>query len=88
MTLYGGDLNEMDQMARQFRTQSDQVRSVIAALNTEVSKIGTSWTGPRANQFRDAWEGSRPAFERMVEALMEASKAIGDSRNQIDAATR
>ncbi|GIH74382.1 WXG100 family type VII secretion target [Planobispora longispora] len=88
MTLYGGDLNEMDQMAKQFGTQSEQVRSTIAALNAEVSKIGTSWTGPRANQFRDAWEGSRPAFERMVDALREASEAIRGSRNDIDAATR
>ncbi|MDF5751272.1 WXG100 family type VII secretion target (plasmid) [Spongiactinospora sp. TRM90649] len=87
-SLLGGNPAEMQQMATQFTQQADQVRATTAALDREAAKVGTAWTGPGAERFRDSWQNYRAAFQRMAEELQEASRVINTYRGNIESATR
>ncbi|SDG67246.1 WXG100 family type VII secretion target [Sinosporangium album] len=87
-SLLGGNPAEMQQMATAFSQQADQVRTTMAALDREAAKVGTAWTGPGAERFRDAWQSSRAAFQRMSEELQEAARVINTYRGNIESATR
>ncbi|GII90931.1 WXG100 family type VII secretion target [Sinosporangium siamense] len=86
--LLGGNPAEMQQMATAFSQQADQVRTTMATLDREAAKVGTAWTGPGAERFRDAWQSSRSAFQRMAEELQEAARVINTYRGNIESATR
>ena len=78
MTILGGDPEQMQTLARQFRTESGQV----AELNARISGVlsSTTWTGPAAERFRQEWESSfRPALMRLDQAL-EQNATVVDSR--------
>ncbi|WP_061299702.1 WXG100 family type VII secretion target [Herbidospora cretacea] len=87
-SLLGGDPAEMQTMAAQFTQQADQVRATMATLDREAAKVGSVWTGPGAERFRDAWQNHRAAFQRMSEELNEASRTINTYRGNIESATR
>ncbi|GAB1820284.1 MULTISPECIES: WXG100 family type VII secretion target [Herbidospora] len=87
-SLLGGDPAEMQTMAAQFTQQADQVRATMATLDREAAKVGSVWTGPGAERFRDAWQNYRAAFQRMSEELNEASRTINTYRGNIESATR
>ncbi|MEU0565497.1 WXG100 family type VII secretion target [Nonomuraea sp. NPDC005983] len=87
-SMLGGDPQEMQQMAAQFRQQSEAVRTTMAALDREAGKVGTAWTGPGAEKFRDAWQSYRAAFQRMTEELNEAGRVITTYQTNIESATR
>ncbi|GGL52904.1 WXG100 family type VII secretion target [Planomonospora parontospora] len=86
--MLGGNIEEMEGMARQFQQRAGQVREVVAALNNEASKVGVAWTGPGAQRFGEAWQNYRVAFERMAEELDRASEVIRSYRGNIESATR
>ncbi|MCG5218292.1 WXG100 family type VII secretion target [Streptosporangium soli] len=86
-SLLGGNPAEMQQMATQFTQQADQVRATMAALDREAAKVGSAWTGPGAERFRDSWQNYRAAFQRMGEELQEASRVINTYRGNIESAT-
>ncbi|MFC4057950.1 WXG100 family type VII secretion target [Planomonospora corallina] len=87
-SMLGGNLADMDAMARQFGQRAHQVREIVAALNTEAAKVNVSWTGPGATRFGEAWQNYKAAFERMAVELEEASKVINTYRANIESATR
>ncbi|SDK23799.1 WXG100 family type VII secretion target [Nonomuraea maritima] len=87
-SMLGGDPHEMQTMAAQFDQQAEAVQATMAALNKEAAKVGTVWTGPGAQKFKDAWENYRVSFQRMSEELREASRVIGTYRQNIESATR
>ncbi|GAA3116448.1 hypothetical protein GCM10010466_04360 [Planomonospora alba] len=87
-SMVGGNLEEMDAMARQFQQRAGQVQEIVAALNAEAGKVGVAWTGPGATRFGEAWQNYRVAFERMAEELAEASRVINSYRGRIHSATQ
>ncbi|WP_043620972.1 WXG100 family type VII secretion target [Nonomuraea candida] len=87
-SMLGGDPQEMQQMSTQFTQQSEAVRTTMTALDREASKVGTAWTGPGAQRFQQAWQNYRTAFQRMTEELQEASRVIGQYRQNIESATK
>ncbi|MFI7417536.1 WXG100 family type VII secretion target [Nonomuraea sp. NPDC049684] len=87
-SMLGGNPAEMQQMASQFTQQSEALNNIMTALDREAAKVGTAWTGPGANKFKDAWQSYRAAFVRMNQELGEASRVINTYRTNIESATQ
>ncbi|GGT15250.1 WXG100 family type VII secretion target [Nonomuraea spiralis] len=87
-SMLGGNPAEMQQMASQFRQQSEALRTIVTALDGEAAKVGTAWTGPGAQRFNQAWHNYRTAFQRMTEELQEASRVIDTYQRNIESATQ
>lgn len=86
MTLYGGDLAQLDVLARRLTEE-------VSAIDGMQGRIGaamqaTAWTGPAADRFRDRWNGEFvPALNRLREALAEQSATVARRRQAIETAT-
>jgi WXG100 family type VII secretion target len=81
----GGQLDEMAQLSKTFNTngsQAQQIRSVI-----DRAMAGTTWTGPAADRFRDAWHQFSPSLDKLHEALVEAGREVEQRRRALEQAT-
>jgi WXG100 family type VII secretion target len=86
--LRGGNLEEMHQLAKNFTANASKLNGVISDLNSRTADSERIWTGPNADRFRTAWNEARSSFEKMRQALDEASTAVTKSAQNIEAATR
>jgi WXG100 family type VII secretion target len=86
--LRGGNLEEMQQLARLFSTNASKLNGVITDLNSKTVDSDRIWTGPAADRFRSAWSEAKASFEKMRQALDEASTAVTKSAQNIEQATR
>ncbi|BCB75427.1 hypothetical protein GCM10022251_29450 [Phytohabitans flavus] len=86
--LRGGNVEEMQQLARLFSANSGKLNSVISDLNSKTVDSERIWTGPAADRFRSAWGEAKTAFEKMRQALDEASSAVSKNAQNIEQATR
>jgi hypothetical protein len=85
--LFGGNLEQMDSLGRQFQTQAEAVVSLRNSINGTLE--GTGWTGPFSEKFRSDWHGVFvPALTKLEQSLREASSVVNDRRQAIDVATR
>lgn len=86
--LRGGNLEEMHQLAKIFTTNASKLNGVITDLNGRTVDSDRIWTGPAADRFRSAWNEAKGSFEKMRQALDEASTAVTKSAQNIESATR
>lgn len=85
--MYGGNLQQMDSLSKQFTTQGQAVDSLVAAIDKTLHS--TAWTGPFANKFRSEWNGTfKTALRNLRSSLDEASKVVHQRRQAIDTATK
>jgi uncharacterized protein YukE len=86
MTVYGGDLAQLEALSRQFMTEIDAVDGLRGRISGVLD--GTAWTGPAAERFRSQWtQDFVPALQRLKDALGESSALITDRRTAIEMAT-
>ena len=86
MAVYGGDLAQLDELARRF---AEEV-GVVEGLQTRITAglQGTAWTGPASQRFRDQWTADFvPALNRLKDALGEGSAVVAHRRAAIERAT-
>jgi WXG100 family type VII secretion target len=86
--LRGGNIEEMHQLAKMFSANAAKLNGVINDLNGRTANSEAIWTGPAADRFRTSWQEARGSFEKMRQALDEASTAISKHAQNIEAATR
>ncbi|MEV5480045.1 MULTISPECIES: WXG100 family type VII secretion target [Streptomyces] len=86
--LRGGNIEEMQQLAKIFSANAGKLNGVISDLNSRTVDSDRIWTGPAADRFRSAWSEARASFEKMRQALEEASTAVTKSAQNIETATR
>lgn len=88
MGMRGGEIQEMEAMAKEFATQAGQLHQMINQLSQRAESSQSIWTGPGADRFRSAWQAAKPQFTKMADALHDASKAVQAYARNIEAATR
>jgi uncharacterized protein YukE len=67
----GGQLDEMAQLARTFDTNGSQAQQIKSVIDRTLA--GTTWTGPAAQRFRDAWLEAGREVEQRRRALEQAT---------------
>ena len=86
MSVYGGDLAQLEHLSKQFMSEIE----AVDGLQTRISGAleGTAWTGPASERFRSLWRGEFvPALARLKEALGENAAVVTDRRRAIEMAT-
>jgi len=81
----GGELATLQAL----KTDLDASASEAADVKTRLTRTLSSavWTGPNADQFRQAWAEFSPTFDRLQNALADASASVKAQHNNLAAAT-
>ncbi|MGI8648610.1 MAG: WXG100 family type VII secretion target [Mycobacteriales bacterium] len=82
----GGQLDEMWNLASTFKHNAAQMQHVRGSIDQVL--VSTSWSGPAAERFREAWRQFAPSLDHLYEALTEAGTEVDRRRTALDAATR
>lgn len=85
MATVGGVLEEMAQLGRIFRENSNKSQEIKSTVDNTLH--GTTWTGPAADRFREAWAQFSPSLDQLRDALNEAAAEVEQRRDALDAAT-
>ena len=81
--MIGGDLGQMQTLASQLTRASDEVRALQNTVTNGV--LGTQWTGPASNRFRDAWNGQyKSNLQQLQEALTQLSAEVKKRRDALE----
>lgn len=81
--MIGGDLGQMQQLSGQLNRASEEVRSLQSTVTTGV--LGTQWTGPASERFRQAWEGQyKKNLEQLQQALSELGVEVKKRRDALE----
>ncbi|HEY3036153.1 MAG TPA: WXG100 family type VII secretion target [Streptosporangiaceae bacterium] len=81
----GGQLDEMAQLSKTFNSNGSQALQIKSAI--ERALAGTTWTGPAAERFRDAWQQFSPSLDKLSQALAEAGREVEQRRRALEQAT-
>jgi WXG100 family type VII secretion target len=81
----GGQLDEMAQLSRTFDSNGSQAQQIKSVIDRTLA--GTTWTGPAAERFRDAWQQFSPSLDKLHQALAEAGKEVEQRRRALEQAT-
>jgi WXG100 family type VII secretion target len=87
-SMFGADLGQLRQLASKFDKDGDTLNSLIASLNGDTNGSNEIWKGPAADRFRGEWNDLKPTFDKFVQTLHEAAKAIRTNADNIESATR
>jgi WXG100 family type VII secretion target len=80
----GGDPEEMRRMARMFNDNAGKLDGIVKDLNSRTVDSESIWRGPAADRFRGEWDQARGSFEKMVQALEQASTAVKQNAAAIE----
>ena len=84
--MIGGDLGQMQTLATQLARASEEVRTLQSTITNGV--LGTSWTGPASNRFRDAWNGQyKSNLQQLQDALTQLSAEVKNRRTALENAS-
>jgi uncharacterized protein YukE len=78
--MFGGNLEQMDQLATSFTQQAAAVNQLQTSVNATLSS--TAWTGPAADRFRNEWETTFTTSLRQLHAALEENAQIVVSRRE------
>ncbi len=81
----GGQLDEMAQLVRTLQTNGNEAQQIRSVIDRTLSS--TTWTGPAAERFRDAWHQFSPSLDKLHEALAEAGREVEQRRRALEQAT-
>ncbi len=85
-SLVGGNLEQLDQLQRSFRSESEAVSQLAGRINGVIS--GTTWLGPAAEAFRGQFSSQfLPALRGLQVGLDEQATIVAGRREAIAAAT-
>jgi WXG100 family type VII secretion target len=83
----GADLQRLRDLSKTFGRKAQELQVLIRALETATSESSSYWKGPKADRFRDDWNGVKPTFDKWVDTLNDASKSANTSADNIERAT-
>lgn len=83
----GGNLEEMQKLAKTYSRNAKQLAGIIKDLNSKTSDSNRIWSGPAAERFRSAWDDARGSFDKMQQALEDASSSVSKSARNIESST-
>jgi WXG100 family type VII secretion target len=83
----GADLHRLRDLSKTFGRKAQELQVLIRALETATSESSSYWKGPKADRFRDDWNGVKPTFDKWVDTLNDASKSANTSADNIERAT-
>jgi uncharacterized protein YukE len=79
MPAIGAEIEQLTSLQQCFGTQAANVGDLTTAIRSQLG--GTTWQGPAAERFRDAWsEQFEPMLHKLNTALVEAGQEV--SRRQ------
>ncbi len=81
----GGQLDEMAQLARTLDTNGSHAQQIKSVIDRTLAS--TTWTGPAAERFRDAWLQFSPSLDKLEQALTEAAREVEQRRRALEQAT-
>lgn len=84
--MMGGDLEQLQALEQEFRTDSQAVQDLRARITNVLS--GTAWTGPASEHFREEWNGTfSTALSNLGSALQDNATVVSSRRQAINTAT-
>jgi WXG100 family type VII secretion target len=84
--MIGGDLAQMQQLTSQLKQAGEQIRSLQSTVSNGI--LGTQWTGPAADRFRNAWNDQyKRNLDQLQTALNELADEVRKRRDALEAAS-
>lgn len=75
MAKLGADVEQLDNLARKFDQEAEQLNQAINQINSQVRSVW--WEGRDADRFRSEWEGQYSAQLRKIsQALKEVGQVV------------
>jgi WXG100 family type VII secretion target len=82
MAVIGGELEQLAALRGVFDTQAGAVDDLTRTIRAQLD--GTSWQGPAADRFRQAWEGEfEPNLAKLRTALQDAATEVARRRDAL-----
>jgi uncharacterized protein YukE len=79
---FGGELDQLLSLQKQFNRQSENLRDLITTLRTQLD--ATWWKGPAADGLREAWRSEfEPTLRKLEGALQEAGTEVARRRSAL-----
>lgn len=72
--------------ASEYRTQGDEVESVIAKLDSLISVLESEWEGNSAARYISQYSDLHPSFVSMRELIADLASALDQEANKFEAA--
>jgi hypothetical protein len=80
-----GDLEQLAQLKAVFDREAQSVDELTRAIRSQLA--GTTWEGPAANRFRQAWESEyEVSLSKIRTALQEAAVEVAQRRQALEQA--
>jgi WXG100 family type VII secretion target len=82
MSFLGGNIDQLQALQTRLQTESQTVEQLQTSLTNLVS--GTTWQGPAADRFRNAWTSQySPNLRQLSTALQELSTEVQRRREAL-----
>jgi len=82
MSVYGANIEQLAELRMTFSAEAVATRELCTRIRGRVD--GTTWTGPAAERFRDAWASQfEPALRNLEQALTDASSEVAQRREAL-----
>ena len=82
MSQMGADLEQLATLRTALVQQSEVIERLASTIRGQLGD--TSWHGPAAERFRNAWAGEyEPSLRRLQAALHEAGAEVGRRRDAL-----
>ena len=84
--MIGGDLAQMQQLNSQLKQAGEEIRSLQSTVGNGI--LGTQWTGPAADRFRNAWNDQyKKNLDQLQLALNDLATEVKQRRDALEAAS-
>lgn len=70
--------------ANEYRTEANNVNSVIAKMDALLSALQSEWEGNAADSYAARYEELKPAFVKAEDLINEIAKALDASANYME----
>ena len=81
MAQLGADVEQLDQLARKFEQEAQQIAQATQQISSQVNS--TWWKGPDADRFKNEWEGTYASqLKKIAEALRQVGQVVRKQAQQ------
>jgi WXG100 family type VII secretion target len=82
MAVIGGELEQLATLRGVFDREAGSVEELTRSIRSQLA--GTSWQGPAADRFRQAWEAEfEPNLSKLRTALQDAALEVARRRDAL-----
>jgi WXG100 family type VII secretion target len=80
----GADIHKLLDLAKTYTDQATQLNALITKLDGETTSSRDFWQGVFSDNFRNDWDNTaKPAFQKFVDALNQASTDLKKNADNI-----